>query len=520
MPRKWKAPNDEAAEEAFEDEFAVRSVVVASDAANEEAPIKKKKKKRIGDEDLAVTDIAAVDADAPVLEGEAPPRKKLKKARKEAAAAEAAAAEAAAEAEKEAEPPKKKKKKKEAVADDSVVETEAAAEAEAPAKDASGENLCRQLYVRGIPWSVTEDAFRKDFGECGEISDLQMMKDRVTGLPKGIAFITYSDEAGVKAALAYDGEDYGGRVLEVRREDGNKGKGKGKDGKSMGGNEPKENEVFIRGLGPKTKEATLHKEFSKCGEIARLKMDIDIGDGGKCKGYAWITYADEAGMHKALQRHRTMWGDSELAIERSGQHRKGKGDGKSKGAADAGGVEVFIRGLPRATEEDVVRRDFSECGELARVNMPLNNDGSCKGFAWLSFKTQDGANKACDFNGTDYGGSKLMAEIAGQHKGRPVTGKGRSTLGVKPPGCISVVVKKLSYEAIESDLKKVFAKCGSGPTNVKILTDWETGKSKGIAFVDFADDKAVDEAIKLTGGVIKGHTFFLDYAKPLEPRID
>lgn len=111
--------------------------------------------------------------------------------------------------------------------------------------------------------------------------------------------------------------------------------------------------------------------------------------------------------------------------------------------------------------------------------------------------------------------------MAGQHKARDSKGKGKgkgkTTPGEKPAGCTSVVVKKLSYEATEADLIKTFGGCGGGPSDIKILTDWETGKSKGIAFVDFANDKAVDEAMKLSGGVIKGHMFFMDYAKPRDP---
>lgn len=73
-----------------------------------------------------------------------------------------------------------------------------------------------------------------------------------------------------------------------------------------------------------------------------------------------------------------------------------------------------------------------------------------------------------------------------------------------------------SYEATEGDLNKVFAKCGDGPTNVKILTDRDTGESKGMAFVDFEDGSAVEEAMKLTDTELKGRSFFMDYAKPLE----
>merc|ERR1712217_832433 len=90
--------------------------------------------------------------------------------------------------------------------------------------------------------------------------------------------------------------------------------------------------------------------------------------------------------------------------------------------------------------------------------------------------------------------------------------------GPKPAGCTSVVVKGLAYAVTSGDLEKVFEKCGDGPTNVKLLTDRETGQSRGIAFVDFDSEAAVDEAMKLTETELKGRTFFMDYSTPREER--
>jgi len=62
-----------------------------------------------------------------------------------------------------------------------------------------------------------EAVLHKDFSECGEIVDLKIIRDRETGLSRGIAFITYANMTGVEAALKYDGEDYGARPLKVSR---------------------------------------------------------------------------------------------------------------------------------------------------------------------------------------------------------------------------------------------------------------------------------------------------------------
>jgi len=89
------------------------------------------------------------------------------------------------------------------------------------------------VFVRGLPYSATEDVLTKDFSDCGEIVNLRMPMDD-EGNPRGFAFIKYADKAGMDKAMAFNETDYGGRTIYCSdaaiKPDG-KGKGKGKDGK-------------------------------------------------------------------------------------------------------------------------------------------------------------------------------------------------------------------------------------------------------------------------------------------------
>jgi len=211
--------------------------------------------------------------------------------------------------------------------------------------------------------------------------------------------------------------------------------------------------------------------------------------------------------------------------------------GKAKGKGKSGGDEntVFVRGLPFSCTEESLTKDFADCGELVSLRMPLNDEGSCRGIAFIKYTSKEGMDKAMAFNETDYGGRTIFCSDAaikpeGKGKGKDGKGKGKDGKGKgkgkdkgkskgpgpKPAGCTSVVVKGLSYEATDVDLQKVFGKCGSGPTNVKLLTDRETGESRGMAFVDFDDEKAVGEAMKLSETELKGRKFYMDYSKPRE----
>merc|ERR1711920_498432 len=73
------------------------------------------------------------------------------------------------------------------------------------------------VFIGGLPFSVEEEALKKDFAECGEIESLRLpMNDE--GRPRGIAFVKYKDEKGVEEALKFHETDYGGRTISVRKD--------------------------------------------------------------------------------------------------------------------------------------------------------------------------------------------------------------------------------------------------------------------------------------------------------------
>merc|ERR1712135_128747 len=113
-----------------------------------------------------------------------------------------------------------------------------------------------KVFVGGLPFSIEEDVLRKDFEECGPVTEIKLLKDAETGRSRGIAFITFATKEGVKKALEFDGDDYGGRNIKVNLATSKgDGKGKGKDkgkgkGKSKGPGEKPAGctSVVVKGL--------------------------------------------------------------------------------------------------------------------------------------------------------------------------------------------------------------------------------------------------------------------------------
>merc|ERR1712110_499837 len=91
---------------------------------------------------------------------------------------------------------------------------------------------------------------------------------------------------------------------------------------------------------------------------------------------------------------------------------------------------AFIRGLPFSVSEDVLRKDFTECGEIEKLNMPMNEEGKPRGIAFVKFTTQEGFDAALKFDNTEYGGRTIFVSKAGEGgKGKGKDGKGKDGKG-------------------------------------------------------------------------------------------
>jgi RNA recognition motif-containing protein len=70
----------------------------------------------------------------------------------------------------------------------------------------------------------------------------------------------------------------------------------------------------------------------------------------------------------------------------------------------------------------------------------------------------------------------------------------------------------------ESELEAIFGQFGT-VLSAKIVTDRETNRSKGFAFVEMADDAAAQEAInQLNNKEVGGRNLRVNEAKPREER--
>jgi RNA recognition motif-containing protein len=81
-----------------------------------------------------------------------------------------------------------------------------------------------------------------------------------------------------------------------------------------------------------------------------------------------------------------------------------------------------------------------------------------------------------------------------------------------------IYVGNLSYDTTGSDLEQMFAKHGT-VQSAEIISDRETGRSKGFGFVQMGSDDSAKAAIgALNGQEVGGRALTVNEAKPREDR--
>ena len=174
----------------------------------------------------------------------------------------------------------------------------------------------RQVYLGGVPFHKTEDEIRGAFEEENlPVEKIDCMTFPDSGRFRGIAILTFATREAAKGALAWNGEEWDGTFLTVkkyapkeRREegaDGGGGGGGGDDGvprkESLLG-EVKKTEgqrlAFVCNLSWDVTEETLRAALAGC-EVADVRMGVDK-ETGHFRGFAHVELATDEDLERAV----------------------------------------------------------------------------------------------------------------------------------------------------------------------------------------------------------------------------
>ena len=79
-------------------------------------------------------------------------------------------------------------------------------------------------------------------------------------------------------------------------------------------------------------------------------------------------------------------------------------------------------------------------------------------------------------------------------------------------------VGNLPFSATEAELTEMFSQCGT-VDSVRLITDRDTGRSKGFGFVEMSNDEEAQKGIaEFSGKELNGRALTVNEARPQAPR--
>mmetsp|Transcript_11452 Transcript_11452/g.12798 ORF Transcript_11452/g.12798 Transcript_11452/m.12798 type:complete len:392 (-) Transcript_11452:32-1207(-) len=191
-----------------------------------------------------------------------------------------------------------------------------------------------KIFVGGLSWQTTEESLRYHFEQYGPVLSVEVMKDRVTGDPRGFAFVVFTSDATVDLVMEEGRHEINHKVVDVKRaqargvappsihehrrkeqqhqheqeQSEQYPEHDGQENSSVGGNnssnklspEQLQNKIFIGGLPPHVDKEELKRVFEQFGAVADAIVMMDQAQ-QRSRGFGFVTYENgTGGAQKAL----------------------------------------------------------------------------------------------------------------------------------------------------------------------------------------------------------------------------
>lgn len=86
--------------------------------------------------------------------------------------------------------------------------------------------MTNRLFVGNLAFHVTEDLLRQHVSQCGDVQAVEVILDRLSGRPRGFAFVEMANVEGMQKAISdLNGKDFEGRALNVKVAEERRGAG-------------------------------------------------------------------------------------------------------------------------------------------------------------------------------------------------------------------------------------------------------------------------------------------------------
>ncbi|KAJ0512512.1 putative RNA recognition motif domain, nucleotide-binding alpha-beta plait domain superfamily [Helianthus annuus] len=162
-----------------------------------------------------------------------------------------------------------------------------------------------KLFLGGIAWETTEERLTDYFTKYGVVSETVIMRDKITGRPRGFGFVVFSDPSVLDSVLQ-DRHAIDGRNVEAKRalsrEEQQASRPANNANRSSGGSgNYRTKKIFVGGLPSTLTEEQFRQYFESYGDVTDVVIMFDQNT-NRPRGFGFISFDTEDAVDRVLQK--------------------------------------------------------------------------------------------------------------------------------------------------------------------------------------------------------------------------
>ncbi|XP_059284504.1 heterogeneous nuclear ribonucleoprotein 1-like [Lycium ferocissimum] len=164
-----------------------------------------------------------------------------------------------------------------------------------------------KLFIGGISWETSEEKLKEYFQGYGDVLQTVVMRDKITGKPRGFGFVVFADP-NILDRVLQDTHVIDGRTVEAKRalsrEEQQQGSKSGNmsSGRSFGGGgNNRTKKIFVGGLPPTLTEDGFRTYFETYGNITDVAIMYDQQT-NRPRGFGFISFDSEDAVDRVLHK--------------------------------------------------------------------------------------------------------------------------------------------------------------------------------------------------------------------------
>lgn len=362
------------------------------------------------------------------------------------------------------------------------------------------------LYIGDLAPDVTEAILFEIFNAVGPVASVRVCRDAATRRSLGYAYVNFHRVDDAERAL--DTQNFKAirgrpcRIMWSHRDPSLRKSGVGN--------------IFVKNLAKSIDNKSLYDTFSMFGNILSCKVSTNVK--GESLGYGFVHYESEEAASNAINRVDGKLITGEKVVVSAFKSRKERGGNKFRF------TNVYVKNLPLDMNRDKMNEMFAKYGPITSSMVPSMEDDKSKGFGFVNFKSPEHAAAAVDgLNGLEVEEGKKLYVVRAQKKDeRDKELRERfEQLKIerqKKYAGVNLYVKNLSDDVEDERLREEFAKFGT-ITSAHVMTDENTGKTKGFGFVCFSSPEEATKAVtEMNGRMLNQKPLYVALAQRKEVR--